>query len=415
MNRTTKITFSTLLMLLLATLSWTDVVAQQSDYETQQNFRSEYNRIVNSIDNATSSGDINRINQTISDFVSEFREHTSIINSAIYPETAQERIDALRSRVNATRDKIAQIEELDRRINDLNRELDGFRGELAERSEELEALQRQLRESQASERRVSGLARQYRESLQERDKFVTAFISELTRKYRATDASTEANIAAAIEQLDDNPVDLLRTILGEYVNYANQATGLTPPEYMSMKAQHDYFSEWWRSIGEDLTDVFAESPVQSRQEITDLLGNWSSAIENRIWGSISDDFSANGIVLSNFSSSSQLYDSILDYVSSATERARNQNSQEDVENFRSFISYWNGTVKGQWGDLIIASGVLSYEQIAGIDSQLDAWNEAAIPTSNLMLILFLASIAVIIGLIISLARKRSGSSEPSES
>lgn len=412
MNKSIHFSLCTLFALVLTTLSWSNAAAQQSDYQIQQDFRADYSQIVNSIDNASTSSDVSRIERSMQGFVSEYSDHTDIIDSSLYPETAQEWIEDLESRLNATQQKIARIEEMDERINELNRELEGFRGNLTDMNQEVESLQQQLGEAQSNHQRASGLAREYRESLQERDEFVTTFLVELTRKYQAADASTDADISEAIERLDDNPVDLLRTVLGEYVNYANQSSGLTAPEYLSMKAQHQYFSEWWQGVGEQLTNVFdPDSPVQSHQEVTDLLSNWEAAIDNRIWGAIDSAFADNGIELSDFSNSSQLYNALQEYVSGATEQARNQNSQDDLDRFRNFSNFWNGTVKAQWGDLLIASGILNYEQIAGIDSQLDGWNEVAVPTSNLMLILFLVSIAVIIGLIISLARKRGDGEE----
>lgn len=411
MERMIKHTFSALIALLLVAASLADLQAQQSDYEIQQNFRNDYNQIVNWIDNAVASSDIREIEQRIREFVSEYSDHTSIINAALYPETAQQRIDGLRARFNAARDKIATIENLNRRIDALNAEMQEFRDRIAEMDEAREALERQLRDSQAGERRVAAMAREYRENLQERDEFVTGFIAELLQRYDAVDAATSSDLADMIERLDDNPVDLLRTILGEYVNYANRATGLTAPEYMSMKAQHIYFSQWWDSIGERLTDVFAEAPVQARQEVSDLLANWNSAIDNRIWGAISGAFSDSNVNLDSFSSANALYSSIRSYVERAIETSREQNSQEDLDRYRNFTGFWNGTVKSQWGDLLIASEVLSYEHVASIDTLLETWNVEAIPTSNLMLILFLASIAVIIGLIIALVRKRGGTEE----
>jgi DNA repair exonuclease SbcCD ATPase subunit len=402
-----KKSLSTFFAMLLIAVSYTTVEAQQSDYEIQQEFRAEYSQLADWIDNAVSTDDLEEISDRIDELESDYSGYTDIINAAIYPDTYQSRIEDLRSRFGASQQNIATIEELNERVENLSTDLDDFRGQLAEMDERSESLQREIRDSQANERRLSNLVSQYRENVEERDRFVGEFLEDLLKRYESVDASTAAEIAQAAERLEENPVDLVRTILGEYVNYANQQTDLSAPEYLSMKAQHNYFTELWDNIGERLTQIFdAEEPVQAYQEVRDLLANWNSAIDNRLWGAISNAFSQNGIELDNFSNANAFNNALQSYVNDATQTSRDQNNEEDLERFRNFSNFWNNTVKANWGETLMASEVLSYSQLASIDAQLDDWNQAAIPTSNLMLILFLISVAVIIGLVVALVRKK---------
>ena len=399
-------TFSTLIALILITASYTTVEAQQSDYEIQQEFRAEYHQITEWIDNAVSSEDLDEVSDRIDALEAEYGEHTDIINSAIYPDTYSSRLNDLRSRFSAAQQNVATIEELNERVEELEEELEEFRQQLATMDERAEDLQREIRDSQANERRLSGLVQQYRENLEERDQFVAGFLDDLLRRYETVDSETAAELREAAEQLDESPVDLIKTILGEYVNYANQATDLAAEDYLAMKAQHVYFSEFWDSMGERLTEIFdADAPVQSRQEVDDLLSNWNSAIDNRIWGAINDSFAQNNIDLDNFSSADAFYNALQSYVSSATERSEEQNREEDLEEYRNFSQYWNNTVKANWGETLFTGNILTYEQVSDIDQQLGGWNVAAVPTSNLMLILFIVALAVIIGLVIALVRK----------
>jgi uncharacterized coiled-coil protein SlyX len=400
-------TFSTFFAMLLIAVSYSTVEAQQSDYEIQQEFRAEYSQIVEWIDNAVSSDDLEEISNQIDELEANYSEHAAIISAAVNPDTYNSRMNDLRSRFAAAQENIATIEELNERIAELNADLDEFRDRLAGLDERTEALQREIRDSQANERRLSNLVRQYRESIQERDRFVGRFLEDLLNRYESVDAATADEIADQADRLDDNPVDLVRTILGEYVNYVNQQTDLTAPEYLSMKAQHVYFTQLWDQIGERLTTIFdADEPVQSYQEVRDLLANWNSSIDNRIWGAISNAFAQNNIDLDNFTNANAFYNSLQSYISSSIEASRDQNREEDLERFQSFSNFWNNTVKASWGETMMAGEVLSYSQLASIDGQLSEWNVAAVPTSNLMLILFLISIAVIIGLIVALVRKK---------
>lgn len=402
-----KNTLSTLFTLLLITMSWSAAIAQESDYEIQQQFRADYNEISAMLENATSSDDLEEVADRVEEFINDYQQHTDMINAAIYPNTASGMVDELRGRYEVIRNNISTIEELNLQVSQLNDELEGFRGQLSDMDSRTAQLQQQLEESQASERQISSLAQQYRESLQERDRFVTNFITDLLQRYEAVDASTSGELQDAAERLDDNPVDLLRTILGEYVNYANQATNLTAPDYLGMRAQHAYFSDWWNDIGERLTEVFdAEEPVQARQEVEDLLANWNSAIDNRIWNALQDAFAENDIQLDNFNSADSFYNALDGYVSNAITDSQERNDEQQQVEYNNFSDYWNNTVKSDWGEYLVAGEVLSYQQISDIDRQLDEWNVSAVPTSNLMLILFLVSLVVIIGLVVALVRKK---------
>ncbi|MEX0638924.1 MAG: hypothetical protein WD094_00580, partial [Balneolaceae bacterium] len=218
---------------------------------------------------------------------------------------------------------------------------------------------------------------------------------------------TASELAEAAESMDDNPIDLVKTILGDYINYTDQSTALDAGDYLRMKAQRIYFNEVWAGIGESLSNVYApDRSVQANQEVTDLLSNWNASIENKLWSALTTAFSQNDIDLANFTSASAFYNALSGYVDSAVAEASESNREEDMERYRNFSSFWNGTVKGTWGEFLMNGEVLTYSQLSEIDQKLENWNEAAVPVSNLMLILFLVSLVVIIGLIVMLARKR---------
>ncbi|MGF1670735.1 MAG: hypothetical protein ACFCU6_09815 [Balneolaceae bacterium] len=382
------------------------VLAQQSDYQIQQDFRNQYNTLVERVDNAVSSDDLIGLLNEIESLEAEFSGSESLINAAIYPETFQGRISDLRSRFANTDQNVAVIEQLNERVEELSEELQTFRIRLNQFEQRSDSLEQLLGTSRSSERRVSALARQYRENLEERDEFVVNFMRDLLNRYEDMDPATVSELAAR-EDLDDNPLDIIKTIVAEYINRADQETGLEPVDYLQMRAQQVYFNDVWVSIGERLSRVFApDRPVQARQEVTDMLSAWLASVDNKLWGSLTTAFSQNGINLPSFSSSDTFHNAILGYVDTAVEASRQQNTEEDYDAFRSFNNFWNNRVKADWGELIVEAKVLDFSQITAIDLRINDWNEAAIPTSNLMMILFIVSIVVIIGLIVMLVTKK---------
>ncbi|WP_069131325.1 hypothetical protein [Rhodohalobacter halophilus] len=382
-------------------------VAQQSDYQIQQDFRADYSELVNRVDNAVSSDDLQGLNADIDALEADYSEYSSIINAALYPETFSQRIEDLRNRYTASEQNITVIEELNERIRGLMDELDGFRNQLSDLDEEQANLKEQLDRSSANERRQAALIRQYRENLETRDQFVTEFLENLMTKYQSMDAATQSEIADAAERMEDNPVEVLKTIIAEYTNTANQSSDLAAGDYLAMRAQHGYFADVWDRIGDRLTNTFTpDSPVQERQEVSDMLAAWQASIDNKLWNSLSTAFNQNGIELGSFTSASTFFDALGIYVRESSQQAVESNSEEDYEVYRNFANFWNSTVKGQWGELMIQGNVLSTSEMAEIDVELGTWGENAPATSNLMFILFLVSLAVIIGLVVLLVTKK---------
>lgn len=383
------------------------LIAQQSDYQIQKDFQNDYEALVERVDNAVSSEDLTEIREDVESLEATYSGSSDLIDAALYPDTFDDKISDLRSRFANTEQNISVIEQLNERIDELNAELQTFRDRLNEFEEESDSLEQQLTESKSSERQVSALARQYRENLEERDEFVVNFMSDLLNRFDEMDEEAISELADSEELLDENPIDVIQTIVSEYINRADQETGLESVDYLQMRSQHAYFQNVWNTIGQDLSDVFApDSPVQAEQEVTDMIAAWEASINNKMWNSISTAFTQNGIELPSFNSDESFYEALLSYVEDATEVSRQQNSEEDYDTYTSFHDFWNNRVKADWGNYMVDGKVLDFTEISAIDLQLDEWSNAATPTSNLMLILFIISIVVILGLIVMLITKK---------
>lgn len=400
---TTISTFAALLLFASAS-----VLAQQSDYQVLQDFRADYNEITDSIQNAESSEDISDVANLIDQFESDYSGHESMLNTVLYPDSFEDRLSVLRTSLAGSERDFNTIDELNDRIAELQSEVDDYRSQLDEMDEESEALRQRMDRSAANERRLSDLVSQYRQNIESRDEFVTGFLENLLNRYQAMDSQTQSEIADASERLEDNPLELLRTIISEYINQADRESGLDAQDYLRLRAQHAYFARVWDQVGENMSNAYAaDSPVESRQEITDLLSAWQASVDNRLWNSLSTAFNQNGIELPAFTSADAFNNALNTYVDNASSIAQEQNDEADLQLYDSFNNFWNSTVKADWGELLIVGEVLSEGQIAEIDVKVGDWARDAEPVSNLMFILFLISLAVIIGLIVLLVTKKS--------
>lgn len=407
MRKVIKPTISTLAALLMI-IAGSSAFAQQSDYRILQDFRAEYSEITQAIDNAVSSDDVNQISDDIDQLEAEYSGYQDLLNAALYPQTFRDRIADLRERLSGTSNNIDVVEELNERIAQLQAEMDDLRNQVTQMDEEAVALRQRIERSASNERRLSALVTQYRQNIESRDGFVIEFLEDLLSRYQSIDAQTQSDIAEASESMDDNPLDIIQTILSEYINQADQESNLEAPDYIRMRAQHAYFAEVWDDIGERMANTYAsEMPVEARQEISDLLSTWESSINNKLWNAISTAFNQNGIELPSFSNEDAFVTSLNSFVDNSIETAIAQNEEADLQLYQSFSDYWNSTVKGDWGEYIINGDVMTQAEIAEIDIKLGEWARHAEPVSNLMFILFLISLAVIIGLIVLLVTKKS--------
>ncbi|MDZ7719358.1 MAG: hypothetical protein U5K72_11135 [Balneolaceae bacterium] len=398
------------LFVLLTLFTGISAIAQQSDYQIQQDFETEYSELLQRIDQAGTTEALSEIEEAINNLESDYQEYSDIINASLYPQTFQDAISTLRNNHAEAVEKVSTIEELNEQISNLENEIDNFRSRLEAMNQETADLQQKIEESTQNEARQAALIRQYRENIEERNLFVSNFLGDLLSKYQSMDRAQRQEISEAAGRLEENPVDVIQNVINEYITMMEEAEGLQTPDFVSMRAQHGYFVEVWNEIGERLTSIFSpENSDQARENIEQLLSNWQNSINTNLWASLQNAFRENGIQLTEFSSSDEFNEAIHSYLDSAFETSVGANSEEDYQIYRNFNSFWNDTVKAEWGEMFIEGDILSQAQITAIDIKLDNWRDEATPTSNLTFILLIVSVAVIIGLVVLLLTRKSGS------
>lgn len=408
-NRINK-TITTFIALLLMSTSVAVVEAQQTDREIPQQFLQEYQEVEGMINDAETMQDLRTTMDRVNRLLNDYRDHASVINRAIHPETISGKFEDLRVKFTAMQSKIRTIQRQNRSIDRLRSELSRTRDRLGRYDHHISWLLGRV--SELEERALqaeAGTGENLNAALRERDRFVTEFLTDLLERYESVDAVTQEEMNEIFDRLQDTPVDMLRTILGEYQMNAQQTTGRTPTELLNMKAQHAYFSNWWNKFGDRLIDTFeSDQPEEARSEINEQLSSWSAAIDDQLWDAISETYSENGFDLPAFGNSQEFYNAQTNFIREQTETVSSQASEENRERFRAYSEFWNESVKSEWGEALTASEVMNHSQIANIDRLITDWSQAAVPPQtggNLMTILFFVSLAVNIGLAVVLVRR----------
>src|SRR5690625_7335911 len=101
-------------------MSWSAAVAQESDYEIQQQFRADYNEISAMLENATSLDDLEDVAGRVQEFINDYQQHTDMINAALYPNTASAIEHELHVQYEVICNTISTFEEPYNQVNQMN-------------------------------------------------------------------------------------------------------------------------------------------------------------------------------------------------------------------------------------------------------------------------------------------------------
>ncbi len=394
-------------LLLMGTLAAT-VDAQETDFEIQEQFNEDYQQIVRMIDRAETLDELQAAQDRVNQLLSDYRQHREVVNSGIYPETINDRVEELREKFIPRLAKIRTIERQNRSIDRLRSELTRTRDRMDRYDHHVSWILERVVELEGRALSAEAGTASLNEAVRERDRFVTEFLTDLLERFESVDAATRQEMTEIFERLEDSPIELLHNLLGEHLAYARDTAGLNPTDLLNMKAQHEFFNDWWEQFGERFVNTFEpQQPGEVYSELNSRMSDWQSAIDGQLWGAISDTYAQHGFELPSFGSAAEYNSALQSFVSEQTEMARERGGGENTERFREFSDFWNESIKSEWGDALTASAVMSHSQIAAIDRQLIDWSQATAPerTGNLMLVLFLISLAVNIGLIVALVRQ----------
>lgn len=120
-NHKTIMTFIALMTMMSAFIA--TVEAQQTDREIPQQFLQEYQEIDRMIYDAESLEDLRSTQDRVNRLLNDYRDHTTVINRAIHPETVVGKFEDLRVKFMSMQTKIRTIQRQDRIIDYLRSDL----------------------------------------------------------------------------------------------------------------------------------------------------------------------------------------------------------------------------------------------------------------------------------------------------
>lgn len=390
-------------------------MAQQvkSDYEIQQEFKEEYKKIRNSLAEADSSAAVLKLMEEVQTLEETYANHEELLDQALYPDSFNEKMELLKRRTLATNYYLATIERQDQKLQELSQQLTLYDSRMENLNSRTDSLRNAIRKSAKSEKKLSGIVSQYRESLKQRDDLILSFVDLMMANYQKLSADLTQDSENALKKArfnaEGNALKTILAIANENISLLDSNPDLTTEEYLRLSSVQQEFKRMWEKAGDKLIDIYAEgNKKEIRKNISDAIATWNEKANAQIWASLNNSFDKAGIQLPKFTDRETFYQTLNSYLSESIKAGKKDASGQKMQNFRDFSSFWTNRVQAEWTPYMMDAEVLSARQMASIDQQVEQWATAAKPESKNIMLAYLLGISVlaIVALGVMLAKEK---------
>ncbi len=399
--------------------------AQQSDYDIQQQFEQRYTALRQKIDSAATPGDLEALKTQVDALAIDFQEHKEFLDKALYPDTFDGRIDALRqlytmayNRTSTIETQTARITELESTVSELTGRLDTLTGERAKLFSDLQAARGSLAGLREAVKRLTT-------NLQANDRLVFSLVDSIFLPYdrnlrQGSDIAKE-DIAGRLQQA--NVLSRVYGVAADNVRFL-QSTQLQPKDYGTLIDQYQQFKTRWTGLSDKMHDVVAASerraslelpaarnrkggPAGAAQQLAatapakgaqvdSVLYQWQNSLMGSFWAGLEKEFTAKGVQIDHFTDGPSFSAAVRSLI--ATYRTSGADRDPFVQ------GVWKERIDKEWRDALSRDSVLGRAEYASLDQ---AVSELTQKTVDLKLILYIAGIIIIALVIWRLVTRRS--------
>lgn len=417
-NRTVFRQFATVLLACLFVAAGSRYACAQqvqSDYEIQKNFNRQVKQIQSSLDTLGSVKKAGELVREIKSLEKKYAEHETLLDKALYPETFDQQIEELKRRTVSVQQRLATIQYQSDKLDDLTQRLSSYSDQLERLNSRADSLRSAIAQSTQSEKRLSNRVRNYRESLEQRDRLILSIVDSVLVAYQEMDIESLNDLENARKQsridADGNPLKLIRGIASENVQFLGSNPTLATEDYLRMNAVQHEFRSMWDKTGKRLVEIYGSgNEEQIRTDIQNTIAEWDKKLKDELWASIHQSFGEAGVKLSDSTDSEAFYMALNSYLNQQVEKSKESNGNDAWQKYQNFSSFWNGQVKSRWTTFMTEGEVLTEQQIATIDQKMNQWSANARPESNMMAYLFGVSLLAAVVLGVMLFREKSNHS-----
>lgn len=385
----------------------------QSDYEIQKSFKTQYTDYQQQLEEVSAPDSAQALITSIKEFDQKYSEHAELLDKALHPETYDQRIEKLKESSVIAMNRLKKIENQTQKLNKLQTQLTTYEQDLSQLNNRTDSLKQAMAKSIESEKQLSGMVRQYRENLEKRDELILAFIDSMVVAYQQMDLEALQDL----ENMDqksriqsNDALQMISSISQENLDILQQnANKLGLEDYMRMAEVQHQFEQMWSRLGTKIEEVYDGKNAETlANQVDKNISDWSQLLKNQTLATLKDSLAQNGIQVSGFESSDELYSSLNSYLDTKIKETQEGSSKAGYKDFKQFQRFWNN-VELQWSSNFMDAGIMDKNQMATLNQKVDTWAEIAQPRSNNILVYLLgASVLLAVALGVMLIREKKG-------
>ena len=401
-----KINFIFIALIALV-LSSSSLLLAQSDYEVVQSFKNKTQQIQDSIKNASSLDELDKLEYKIGQLHLNYLKNQSLLDKSLYPDDFESSVEKLRESLKLRKGDFSQINVLQTEVTQLQSQVDLLNDRNAELMTQVKTLEEQSKTDKSKYAKLQKSIAELRASMKKRDDLIMNMLDSLIPApyRRAQQLSAKEKSKIYSEAKKNDIIANIKKSISDNIDFL-KVTTLTPDDIDAIEKQQSKFESLWKGIGPKIIDAYSEKGknVNHLKEIDSSFTNWHDALVQQTWKSVRDKFNQHHIILSRFSSGKDFTNTITSYIDD--ERKSKVKGEDAEKSYKTFTdSAWYGDVKQNWVPFLIDNKMFSEAQKDTIENHIALWKAEMNPGGFNWLYLIIIVLIVVIIILFIVKRK----------
>jgi S-adenosylmethionine/arginine decarboxylase-like enzyme len=401
--------FSFLLVLFTAFVL-NQAVSAQSDYDKTQNFKNRYKQLEDAIKNAASIDECNVISENIVKLKEDFTDDIQLLDKSLYPDNYGSSFSRIERALEIRKGDFNQIVDLRTEVGSLKDKVSEISQTNAGLLVQIKQLNIKVTKDAQTIASLQKLVSQLKANIAQRDELVRGIVDSLLEQFVKTPSTlNEAEKQAIFKRVDNGNLffNIERTI-SDNVQYM-KVTQITPDDLSKMKAQYKDFNKVWRQIGPKLSEIYLDKKDKSMQiaNIDNMFGEWSSRIDDEMWGQINKLFREKKLAVLPFKSGDQFYTSVNSFIDDEIKNLNVKSSAESKITFHTFAdSVYFKTIQPVWIPILVENKMMSTANKDSIEKRIGIWKDKVAPAKTNVIYIGLGAVIFILIVLLILKGKK---------
>ena len=393
-------------------LTSSSLLLAQSDYETVQSFKNMTQQIQDSIKNASSLDDLDKLEYRIGQLHLNFLKNQDLLDKSLYPDDFESSIEKLRASLKLRKGDFSQINVLQTEVTQLQSQVDILNTRNTELMAQVNTLEEQSKTDKSKLAKLQKSIAELRASMNKRDQLVMAMLDSLMpapyRGAQQLSAKEKSKIYSEVKK--NNIIENIKKSISDNINFL-KVTTLTPDDIDAIEKQQSQFESLWKGIGPKIIEAYAEKGknVNHLKEIDSSFTNWHDALVQQTWNSVRDKFNQYHIILSRFSNGQEFTNTVTSFIDDERKNIKAKGQEASESSYKIFAdSAWFGNVKQSWVPFLIDNKMFGEAQKDTIENHIALWKAEINPGGFNWLYLIIIGLLVVVAILFFVLRKPKG-------